>query len=1047
MKEATTLLDSVINELKALNKNQEESSSLINETNSKLSFLNNSVKGLINFVSLISYTIPNLIAPDQQKQVVKLDNALSSIKNIASNTLETIKTINTVFTSNNTSTNNLSEKLITSSIVDNNKQSIIEVTRSATAVSEKNTQSVVETTKQLNAVSEKNTQLVVETTKQLNAVSEKNIQSIESSNQILNTVSEKNTQLIAQSSERTLQTISRSDVKLQNTLSTITNSSKEFVKSLMSSSENSQKNILKQNIIEITRQVLTSIPVSKNSPQIPVEVLEQTVNKIFSKTVNNKFSAINNAKNAVVDVEEVKNVSTTNNVVNTAKPRDTTNRLRDAVVNAPDQNNTTRNLQRNNDAAVNAPNSITSLMRNLLVGVMPKSLIRTYVRRVKFLAAELNKITIPQRDLRPFTEPLKNLGDSILKFAELPWTRSFISIKALKMFSSSFANAMNKISSKENTLGLNRLVVLSKKLGEPLKNISESLTIFSGIKWSKVSSSSRIFSNFIKTIAKIPVNSIRGVGDAFSTLSKKINKPLSSLTPILENFGQSLNKISNPMIKGAVAIGLLGASLIPLAYGFKQFASVKLESIGLALAALGGIVAITKILERGNKSIIKSAVGLGLLGAALIPLAIGLKVFETIKLKTIGLAAAALGGLALAGTALGKNAGSIAKGAGVIALLGLSLLPLAIGLKVLEGTNWEILGMAATAIGGLALAAAGLGAPPVAALVATGAGVIALLGLSILPLAYSLKKLSEVSGKQLTNLVPVLLNLAGAGIALAVGSAGLLLGGLAMLPLAAGIGALKLAIGEDGGSLVSSFLDNLSTFTNSFDPTKLLSTAGAIGALSLAIAGFGAAQAVEGLGNLVGKLLRFGSDSPLEQFQKFADISINLDVSAKSIKELAVGIEALGKLGGSITVLDKFPWGKLEDLAEEIEGKSIIQVILNGSNATSNIIQDKNSKEIESKITKNVANATMSNVSYLNESEKNNTQLNIQKNIRPTNILENVPNNLGALLNTSSSSIAIAPTIVVNNTGGNTNNISSSNVNNMTSFPAQIIAGSAMGFI
>jgi hypothetical protein len=1021
MKEVNTLLDSVINELQALNKNQAETSSLINETNGKLGFFNSNLKSLIKFVSLISYNIPNLIVTDQSNDSVKSSSALSNIKTIASDTLETIKTVNNIFTNSISDTfrnNSLNEKVVTSNIIDSNTQSIIETARTLNNVSEKNTQSIESSNQSLINSSDKNTNIVTETTRTLKDFSEKNIQSL------------------VQSTAYALETISRSDTKLQNTLSVITNSSKELVQSLISSNQNIEKNVLKQNIIEIAREVLSKTPVSKNTSLIPTQVLSQTVNKVFSKNINNKFSTSNNAKGAIIDVEEIKNQN--KNIVN--------NESQEFVVNNQNKNALVKNRPNNADTT-NAPSNITSLMRNLLIGVMPKSLIRTYVKRVKFLAEELNKITIPQNDLKTFTEPLKVLGDSILKFAQIPWTRSFISIKALQIFSKSLANAMNRISSSENTLGLNRFVSLSEELGKPLKTINTSLTNFASIKWSRVFAGSKMFSNFIKTISRIPITAIQGVANVFSIIAKKINKPLNDLTPTLENFGQSLNKISNPLLKGAIAIGLLGASLIPLAYGFKQFEKVKLESIGLALASLGGIAVIIKILERGNRSIIKGALGLSLLGASLIPLSIGLKTLEDVKWKTLGIAGAALGGLVLTGAVLGKNALSIVKGAGAIALIGASLIPLSIGLKTLEGIKWKTLGIAGAALGGLALAAAGLGIPKVAGFVAIGAGVIALLGASLIPLAYSLNELSKVSSKQLTDLTPVLLDIAKGGVALALASPGLLLGGLAMLPLAAGISLLKLAVGDDGGKLLTDFLGTLNNFTNSLDPGKLFSTAGAITTLALAIAGFGAAQAIEGLGNLVGKLLRFGSDSPLEQFQKFADLSINLDVSAKSIKELASGIEALSKLEGNITVLNDFPWSKLEDLAAEIEGKSIIQVILNGSNASSNIIQGKNAEEIENRITKNVTDTTTSSVNYLNDSENNNTRLNVENNIKPASIIENVPNNLGALLSTISSSIAVAPVVIVNNTGGNTNNISNSNVNNMTSFPAQIVTGSAMGFI
>jgi hypothetical protein len=229
------------------------------------------------------------------------------------------------------------------------------------------------------------------------------------------------------------------------------------------------------------------------------------------------------------------------------------------------------------------------------------------------------------------------------------------------------------------------------------------------------------------------------------------------------------------------------------------------------------------------------------------------------------------------------------------------------------------------------------------------------------------------------------------------------------------------------------FFTKFGEFTEKINPQKLFDAAKGILSLSASIAAFGAAQATEGLGNLVGKLLRFGSDSPLEQFQKFAEIATPLDIASKAIATLADGINKLNEIQGEIKVLADFPFDELEDLASEIKGKAIIQIITNGGLGPESKISGQNQVANNKIVSEEQAKAAGYNSL---EEYKQKTQL--MPELTP------VPNQIGSTLSSVGPAAATNTVVVNNNTGGNVSNVSTSNVNNSASAPAPIITGSAM---
>jgi hypothetical protein len=251
-------------------------------------------------------------------------------------------------------------------------------------------------------------------------------------------------------------------------------------------------------------------------------------------------------------------------------------------------------------------------------------------------------------------------------------------------------------------------------------------------------------------------------------------------------------------------------------------------------------------------------------------------------------------------------------------------------------------------------------------------------------------------------------------------------------------------------------MDTMSNFTKNLDPGKLFATAGAIVALSGAIAAFGAAQAAEGLGNLVGRFLRFGADSPLEQMQKFADIGGEIKMAGDGVLNLSTGISKLAGLGEEIEVLDNFPWEKLEDLADSIKGKAIIQIVTGGGaggmEATATAVEAATGKSTSASGPQDFS--SMSNeekaaaAGYDSWEEYKQSGWEWKGKQEETGIaMEPVPSTIGSELAAAGSMMTGAPVIINNNTGGNVSNVSSSSVNSTAPPPMPIFTGSALGFV
>ena len=149
---------------------------------------------------------------------------------------------------------------------------------------------------------------------------------------------------------------------------------------------------------------------------------------------------------------------------------------------------------------------------------------------------------------------------------------------------------------------------------------------------------------------------------------------LGSIANAVKKFGD------NKVVKGAASMVMMGAAVALLAVGLKQFNEVDFASMGKGLLAMGGMIGLSKLLEKSTTSMVKGAVGVLALSTAMVPLAFGLNLMKDVGFKTIGVLATAIGALAVAAGLIGMPpiVGFVMAGAVAIGVLGAALIPFAV---------------------------------------------------------------------------------------------------------------------------------------------------------------------------------------------------------------------------------------------------------------------------------------------------------------------------------------------------------------------------------
>ena len=167
-----------------------------------------------------------------------------------------------------------------------------------------------------------------------------------------------------------------------------------------------------------------------------------------------------------------------------------------------------------------------------------------------------------------------------------------------------------------------------------------------------------------------------------------IEKTLGGIGKGIAAFSQNVSY--GDLLKGAVAIALLGASLIPFTYAVGLMANINPSTILIGVGALTALAGVAYLVSKASSDMLIGSVAIAVLGVALIPFTYALSLLADVKMENI-LAAGA--GLLIFGAAVfGLGAlmftgvGALLFGAGILALIALggAMIILGTGLKVVS---------------------------------------------------------------------------------------------------------------------------------------------------------------------------------------------------------------------------------------------------------------------------------------------------------------------------------------------------------------------------
>jgi hypothetical protein len=172
-----------------------------------------------------------------------------------------------------------------------------------------------------------------------------------------------------------------------------------------------------------------------------------------------------------------------------------------------------------------------------------------------------------------------------------------------------------------------------------------------------------------------------GVGDK----AKDIKTPDTDAGDKMGKMGKGIK--ANDLIKGAAAMLIMAAALYVAAKAFQEFATVKWEDVAKGLVGVAGLAAIAYVLGKAQGDMIKGALAVAILGLALVPFAYAMSLISGLDIGSVIAAGAGLVIFGAAVFALGSlmmtGAGAFIFGAGLLALAGLGIAMMTLGAGLL----------------------------------------------------------------------------------------------------------------------------------------------------------------------------------------------------------------------------------------------------------------------------------------------------------------------------------------------------------------------------
>lgn len=400
-------------------------------------------------------------------------------------------------------------------------------------------------------------------------------------------------------------------------------------------------------------------------------------------------------------------------------------------------------------------------------------------------------------------------------------------------------------------------------------------------------------------LSKVPGFGGVGGGAAKAGGSAVMDKMAGAVGGGLSSFGEMLGKLGDSKtVKGAATIALLGASLALAAHGFKTFGEVKWEGLVTGAIALGGLIAMARLVGEASTAMVKGAASIAILGGALLLSAIGFKTFNEVNWESLVKGALAIGVLAVAAKVIGKMSNDLFKGALAIGVLGATMWVAGKGFAAFNEVNWDSVAKGALAMGVLSLAAMALG--KIAPQVLIGAAAIAALGgamwiagkgfASFNDVDWSALMAGTVALGVLTAAVFALGALMLSGVGAAVFVAGIAaLAGLGVAAAALGIGLGIASVG------MKPFADGLKSIAE-IDGANLMAVGAGLAAIGAGMVVFAAGMlAGTASGIITGIASLFGAKSPLDKVKEFVPIADKIALIGEGIKNFGDGILSINK--------------------------------------------------------------------------------------------------------------------------------------------------------
>ena len=202
----------------------------------------------------------------------------------------------------------------------------------------------------------------------------------------------------------------------------------------------------------------------------------------------------------------------------------------------------------------------------------------------------------------------------------------------------------------------------------------------------------------LKKLLMWPVNKIKGAFSLGGADTPETKTKTKAKTSKGGGFMDSIGKMDmKKMIQGAAAILILSAALFVAAKAFQEFGSVTWEAVAMGLVGLAGLATIAYVLGKAKGEMIKGAIAVAILGAALIPFAYAMNLISGLNIGSVLAAAAGLVIFSAAVFGLGAlmmtGVGAFIFGAGLLALIGLGAAMMVLGAGLLvAGAGFQAIG-------------------------------------------------------------------------------------------------------------------------------------------------------------------------------------------------------------------------------------------------------------------------------------------------------------------------------------------------------------------